>query len=59
MHANFICRTAVTEDGKRSAQFEHELIITENGCDVLTKRLETSPPLWWEVDGSSGEETEL
>jgi len=49
----------VTEDGKRSAQFEHELIITENGCDVLTKRLETSPPLWWEVDGSSGEETEL
>jgi methionyl aminopeptidase len=28
--------TAVTVDGKRSAQFEHTLLVTENGCEVLT-----------------------
>jgi len=28
--------TAVTKDGKRSAQFEHTLLVTENGCEVLT-----------------------
>ncbi|KAK9918843.1 hypothetical protein WJX75_007458 [Coccomyxa subellipsoidea] len=40
--------TAVTADGKRSAQFEHTLLVTKDGCEVLTKRLPTSPPLWWE-----------
>ena len=30
--------TAVTADGKRSAQFEHTLLVTASGCDVLTKR---------------------
>lgn len=29
--------TAVTTDGKRSAQFEHTLLVTENGCEILTK----------------------
>lgn len=43
--------TAVTNDGKRSAQFEHTLVVTKNGCDVLTKRSADSPPLWWEVEG--------
>lgn len=38
----------MTEDGKRSAQFEHTLLITKDGCEVLTARLPTSPPLWWE-----------
>ncbi|KAG9299970.1 hypothetical protein G9A89_009698 [Geosiphon pyriformis] len=28
--------TAVTEDGKRSAQFEHTLLVTEDGVEVLT-----------------------
>jgi len=42
--------TAATEDGKRSAQFEHTLLVTDAGCDVLTKRLPTSPPLWWQVE---------
>ena len=28
--------TAVTTDGKRTAQFEHTLVVTEDGCDVLT-----------------------
>jgi hypothetical protein len=30
--------TAVTKDGKRSAQFEHTLVITETGCQILTAR---------------------
>jgi methionyl aminopeptidase len=37
--------TAVTKDGKRSAQFEHTLMITKDGVEVLTERLETSPEL--------------
>jgi len=41
--------TAVTADGKRSAQFEHTLLVTASGCEVLTKRLPSSPPLWWEA----------
>ena len=30
--------TAVTQDGKQSAQFEHTLLVTDTGCDILTKR---------------------
>ena len=37
--------TAVTEDGKRSAQFEHTLLITDDGVEVLTARNNNSPPL--------------
>lgn len=40
--------TAVTLDGKRSVQFEHTLLIVEDGVEVLTKRLENSPKLFWE-----------
>uniref|UniRef100_A0A8P4KGT7 Methionine aminopeptidase n=1 Tax=Dicentrarchus labrax TaxID=13489 RepID=A0A8P4KGT7_DICLA len=32
--------TAVTRDGKRSAQFEHTLLVTETGCEILTRRPE-------------------
>ncbi|KAE9610759.1 putative methionyl aminopeptidase [Lupinus albus] len=35
--------TAVTADGKRSAQFEHTLLVTETGVEVLSGRLPTSP----------------
>lgn len=42
--------TAVTEDGGRSAQFEHTLLVTADGCEVLTARLEDSPRFWWEQD---------
>jgi methionyl aminopeptidase len=42
--------TSVTEDGKPSAQFEHQLVITADGCEVLTARTAASPPLWWETD---------
>jgi methionyl aminopeptidase len=40
--------TAVTADGKRSAQFEHTLLVTDNSVEILTARLPTSPKLWWE-----------
>lgn len=30
--------TAVTQDGKLSAQFEHTLLVTDTGVDVLTQR---------------------
>jgi methionyl aminopeptidase len=37
--------TVTTQDGKRSAQFEHTILITEDGCEVLTARNENSPEL--------------
>lgn len=30
------CWTAVTLDNGRSAQFEHTVLITEEGCEILT-----------------------
>lgn len=42
--------TSVTSDGKRSAQFEHTLLVTESGCEVLTARLDTSRKLWWQEE---------
>jgi methionyl aminopeptidase len=41
--------TSVTRDGKRSAQFEHTLLVTETGVEILTARLPTSPPLHWDA----------
>jgi len=35
--------TSVTVDGSRSAQFEHTLLVTEDGVEVLTARLPDSP----------------
>ena len=35
--------TSVTSDGSRTAQFEHTLLVTDDGCEILTKRLEGSP----------------
>lgn len=35
--------TSVTVDGKQSAQFEHTLLVTETGVEVLTARKEDSP----------------
>ena len=31
--------TAVTYDGSRSAQFEHTILVTETGCELLTARV--------------------
>ncbi|CAI4227180.1 unnamed protein product [Auanema sp. JU1783] len=39
--------TAVTKDGKRSAQFEQTLLVTDTGCEILTAR-ETGQP--WFMD---------
>ncbi|MCO5575893.1 hypothetical protein L7F22_029699 [Adiantum nelumboides] len=38
--------TAVTTDGKRSAQFEHTLLVTETGVEILTARLSSSPDVF-------------
>lgn len=35
--------TAVTEDGKWSAQFEHTLLVTDEGVDVLTQNVDGKP----------------
>lgn len=40
--------TATTQDGRRSAQFEHTLLITEMGVEALTGRLPNSPKFFWE-----------
>ncbi|GFE55469.1 methionine aminopeptidase [Babesia ovis] len=40
--------TMATNDGKKTAQFEHTILITQNGHEILTKRLPSSPPLFWE-----------
>ena len=34
--------TVVTRDGKRSAQFEHTIIITDDGCELFTARVGAS-----------------
>lgn len=39
---------ATTKDGKRSAQFEHTLLITPDGVEALTARTANSVPFWWE-----------
>ena len=40
--------TAVTKDGGRSAQFEHTRLITEDGIEALTGKLDDSPLQPWE-----------
>lgn len=42
--------TATTVDGKRSAQFEHTLLVTEDGVEALTGKLEGSPVQFWEEE---------
>jgi methionyl aminopeptidase len=57
---NFACElleddwTVVTADGSLSAQFEHTLVVTKTGCEVLTARrelLKHSEDLPWSVLG--------
>ncbi|KAL7668760.1 hypothetical protein ACOME3_009451 [Neoechinorhynchus agilis] len=42
--------TAVTQDGQRSAQFEHTFIVTKTGCEVLTQRTNGSKNQPWFMD---------
>lgn len=39
--------TAVTKDGLWSAQFEQTLLVTETGCDILTKRRTNDGQPWF------------
>jgi methionyl aminopeptidase len=41
--------TAVTTDGKRSAQFEHTVLVTAAGCEILTAR-DNEPVMNWNPD---------
>jgi methionyl aminopeptidase len=41
--------TAVTRDGKRSAQFEHTVLVTKDGCEILTAR-NNEPVMKWDPD---------
>jgi methionyl aminopeptidase len=45
--------TSVTTDGKRSAQFEHTLLVTEKGVEVLTARTKHSPRFFWETEDNN------
>lgn len=38
--------TAITQDGKRSSQFEHTVLVTDTGCDILTAR-DNEPVMTW------------
>jgi len=42
--------TATTRDGRRSAQFEHTLLITPTGVEPLTARLPSSNRFFWEAE---------
>lgn len=42
--------TATTVDGKRSAQFEHTLLVTDDGVEALTAKNENSMLQFWEKD---------
>lgn len=44
--------TAVTSDGMRSAQFEHTVLVTDTGCDILTAR-DNEPVMVWRPDLST------
>ena len=55
--------TAVTVDGKRSAQFEHTMVVTDTGVEILTARegeprdcLRPYDPSVWQRDGVKEEE---
>lgn len=42
--------TATTVDGKRSAQFEHTLVITPDGVEAMTCKNENSMLQFWEME---------
>ncbi|EDO05792.1 Metallopeptidase M24 family protein [Babesia bovis T2Bo] len=42
--------TMATSDARKTAQFEHTVLITDHGHEILTQRLPSSPPLIWNTD---------
>lgn len=49
--------TAVTKDGSRSAQYEHTMVVTADGVELLTARVESSPRIFPWNDEESDPET--
>lgn len=43
--------TAVTADGSRTAQFEHTLVINDDGAEILTTPSDTSSHPYWALAG--------
>jgi len=43
--------TAATRDGTRSSQFEHTILVTESGCELLTaKPGQPTDRMLWDAD---------
>jgi len=42
--------TAVTADGSRTAQFEHTILVTDDGADILTTPADTSSHPYWSTE---------
>lgn len=42
--------TAVTEDGRLSAQFEHTMLVTDDGVDILTQNVDGKPHFMHQLD---------
>jgi methionyl aminopeptidase len=40
--------TAVTEDRKRTAQFEHTILVTDAGAEILTIPTDTTDHPYWQ-----------
>ena len=49
--------TAVTKDGSRSAQYEHTMVVTADGVELLTARTEDSPRVFPWTDEESDPKT--
>ncbi len=45
--------TAVTTDHSRTAQFEHTILITEDGPEILTTPEDKTGHPWWELAGAN------
>ena len=39
--------TAATEDRKRTAQFEHTIVVTDDGAEILTRPTDTADHPYW------------
>ncbi len=42
--------TAVTADGSRTAQFEHTILMTDDGAEILTTPTDTSTHPYWDTE---------
>jgi methionyl aminopeptidase len=42
--------TLAAQDGLLSCQYEHTLLITKDGVEILTKKFPNSPKYFWELE---------